>query len=91
MSGRHDLPERDTEPTGFTQILQNLIEALPGVAGAALVDELGECVDYAGVLEEMKGNEGALSLKTRQSLALKAFQHTAAYDKAIAAYLGEKF
>jgi hypothetical protein len=51
MPGRHDPPERDQGTTGFTFILENLIEALPGVAGAALVDELGECVDYAGVLE----------------------------------------
>jgi len=51
MPGRHDLPARDQEPTGFTKILENLIEALPGAAGATLVDELGECVDYAGYLE----------------------------------------
>ncbi len=47
--------------------------------------------DYAGILEEMKANDGALSLKTRQSLALKAFQHTAHYDKAISEYLGGVF
>lgn len=51
MPFRRELPERDQEPTGFTQILQNLLDALPGAAGAALVDEWGECVDYAGVLE----------------------------------------
>lgn len=51
MSGRHDLPERDVAKTGFTEILENLVEALPGAAGVALVDELGECVDYAGVLD----------------------------------------
>lgn len=50
MPGRFDLPARDQEPTGFTQILQNIIDALPGAAAAALVDEWGECVDYAGVL-----------------------------------------
>ena len=47
--------------------------------------------DYAAILEEMKDNDGALSLKTRQSLALKAFQHTAGYDKAISEYLGGAF
>lgn len=51
MPGRHDLPQRDVAKTGFTEILENLLEALPGAAGVALADELGECVDYAGVLE----------------------------------------
>ncbi|MCL2823644.1 MAG: hypothetical protein FWD57_06605 [Polyangiaceae bacterium] len=51
MSRRHALPERDQDPTGFTRILQTLIDAVPGVVGVALVDELGECVDYCGVMD----------------------------------------
>ena len=56
MSLRHALREREREhyATGFTRILQNLIQALPGVAGAALVDEMGESVDYAGVLDSFE-------------------------------------
>ncbi len=45
--------------------------------------------DYASVLEEMKGSGGTVSLATRFGLAKKAFAHTADYDSAIAAYLGE--
>ncbi len=51
MPFRRDLPARDQEATGFTQILDNLVDALPGAAGVALVDEWGECVDYSGVLD----------------------------------------
>ena len=43
--------------------------------------------DYAGVLEELKREGGALSDATRRRLALQAFRRTAAYDAAIDAYL----
>lgn len=46
--------------------------------------------DYDAVLAEMKGAEGALSINTRFDLAVKAFEHTAAYDGMIANYLGTK-
>lgn len=46
--------------------------------------------DYDSVLAEMNGAEGALSLNTRFDLAVKAFEHTAAYDGMIANYLGTK-
>ncbi len=42
--------------------------------------------DYTPILDELK--QGGLSYKTRFSLALKAFEHTAAYDGMIANYLG---
>ena len=42
--------------------------------------------DYGMVLKELR-EIGAVSLETRQRLALKAFQHTRDYDTAIAAYL----
>ena len=44
--------------------------------------------DYAVVLDEMQSNDGAVSDATRFSLAVKAFEHTAAYDGAIANYFG---
>ncbi len=44
--------------------------------------------DYDAILAEMEQNEGAVSEATRFSLAVKAFEHTAAYDGAIANYLG---
>jgi phosphoribosylaminoimidazolecarboxamide formyltransferase/IMP cyclohydrolase len=46
--------------------------------------------DYAGILDELKANNGAFSLGMRYRLAQKAFEHTAAYDHAIADFLGTK-
>jgi phosphoribosylaminoimidazolecarboxamide formyltransferase/IMP cyclohydrolase len=43
--------------------------------------------DYEIVIEELKKNKGATSLKMRYTLAQKTFQHTAEYDAAIAAFL----
>ncbi len=41
---------------------------------------------YAAVLDELKQNNGALTLATREHLAGAAFARTAAYDRAISAY-----
>ncbi|MEH6624993.1 MAG: bifunctional phosphoribosylaminoimidazolecarboxamide formyltransferase/IMP cyclohydrolase [Motiliproteus sp.] len=45
---------------------------------------------YDKVLAEMAENDGALSQATRFDLATQAFEHTAAYDGAIANYLGAR-
>ena len=42
------------------------------------------------VLAEMRANDGATTLETRRRLQLKVYQTTAAYDTAIAAWLGEQ-
>ena len=44
--------------------------------------------DYNKILAEMQANNGATSLKTRFDLAIRAYEHTAAYDGAIANYFG---
>ncbi|KAA8995081.1 bifunctional phosphoribosylaminoimidazolecarboxamide formyltransferase/IMP cyclohydrolase [Affinibrenneria salicis] len=44
--------------------------------------------DYAALIAEMDGNDGSLTLDTRFNLAIKAFEHTAAYDSTIANYFG---
>jgi phosphoribosylaminoimidazolecarboxamide formyltransferase/IMP cyclohydrolase len=44
--------------------------------------------DYAEVLEAMKRDRGAVGQDLRFRLAVKAFEHTARYDGAIANYLG---
>jgi len=43
--------------------------------------------DYEKVLEEMKANQGATTLKTRFELARKVFVTTSSYDSAISRYL----
>ena len=45
--------------------------------------------DYQLVLDELNNNHDT-SLETRERLALKAFEHTAQYDGAIANYLGQE-
>ena len=46
--------------------------------------------DYGSILAEMRDNHGATSLATRFDLAIKAYEHTAAYDGAIAKYFGKQ-
>ncbi|WP_116368935.1 bifunctional phosphoribosylaminoimidazolecarboxamide formyltransferase/IMP cyclohydrolase [Parahaliea mediterranea] len=46
--------------------------------------------DYDAILNEMRANDGATSLDTRFDLAIKAYEHTAAYDGAIANYFGRQ-
>jgi phosphoribosylaminoimidazolecarboxamide formyltransferase/IMP cyclohydrolase len=54
----------------------------------AYVTVVVDSADYAGLLEELANNAGAVSDTTRRHLATKVFEHTAAYDGAIANYLG---
>ncbi|RMF16417.1 MAG: bifunctional phosphoribosylaminoimidazolecarboxamide formyltransferase/IMP cyclohydrolase, partial [Gammaproteobacteria bacterium] len=46
--------------------------------------------DYDRILQELEDNAGGLTFQTRFDLSVKAFEHTAAYDSAIANYLGTK-
>ena len=52
--------------------------------GCAVVTEPA---DYAGIVAELKANQGKISYATRFALAKKAFVHTARYDSAIANWL----
>lgn len=45
---------------------------------------------YEAYLQELRQTEGNVSLAFRQASALKAFQHTGAYDRAISAYLEQQ-
>lgn len=51
------------------------------------VAALTEPADYSNIISELKSSGGFLTLKTRFTLARKAFELTAGYDRAIAAYL----
>lgn len=46
--------------------------------------------DYSSIIEELKSNDGKISLESRFDLAKKGFKHTADYDKAISEYLLDK-
>lgn len=54
----------------------------------AAVTIVVKAADYGAVIEEMRANDGSTSQPTRFDLAVKAYEHTAAYDGAIANYLG---
>jgi phosphoribosylaminoimidazolecarboxamide formyltransferase / IMP cyclohydrolase len=54
----------------------------------AAVTVVVDAQDYAPVLDEMKQHGGSVSDALRFRLATRAFEHTAAYDGAIANYLG---
>ena len=45
---------------------------------------------YPAVLDELRANNGALTLATREALTAAAFAHTAAYDAAVAAYFARR-
>lgn len=44
--------------------------------------------DYQAIIAELDANDNSLTLETRFDLAIKAFEHTAAYDSMIANYFG---
>ena len=46
--------------------------------------------DYSKILEKLTAGKGCLRLADRYDLAVRAFEHTAAYDRAIADYLAGK-
>ncbi|GAB2728491.1 bifunctional phosphoribosylaminoimidazolecarboxamide formyltransferase/IMP cyclohydrolase [Halomonas garicola] len=46
--------------------------------------------DYARVLDELAARAGSIGATARFNLAVKAFEHTAGYDGAIADYLGRR-
>lgn len=56
----------------------------------AYVNIVVNASDYAAIIDEMSANNGATSQATRFDLAIKAYEHTAAYDGAIANYFGHK-
>jgi phosphoribosylaminoimidazolecarboxamide formyltransferase/IMP cyclohydrolase len=54
----------------------------------AFVNIIVNTSDYTTVIDEMKNNNGCTSHATRFDLAIKAYEHTAAYDGMIANYFG---
>lgn len=56
----------------------------------AFVNIVVNASDYAPLIEELRANDGCTLFDTRFDLAIKAYEHTAAYDSAIANYFGER-
>jgi len=77
----------------FEDAIENIDIGGPAMVRAAAknhssVTVIVDPTDYGSVLDEMNKNEDSVSDKTRFSLAIKAYEHTASYDGAIANYFG---
>lgn len=55
----------------------------------AFVNIVVNASDYDNIIEEMRQQDGATSMATRFDLAIKAYEHTAAYDGMIANHFGK--
>jgi phosphoribosylaminoimidazolecarboxamide formyltransferase/IMP cyclohydrolase len=77
----------------FEEAIENIDIGGPAMVRAAAknhasVTVIVDPVDYSSFLDEMNNNGGSVSDETRFSLAIKAYEHTASYDGAIANYFG---
>jgi phosphoribosylaminoimidazolecarboxamide formyltransferase/IMP cyclohydrolase len=78
------------EGTTFEEAIENIDIGGPTMIRAAAKNHNDVAVvvdpsDYEKIIEELKN--GQISLQTKKELALKVFEHTAAYDALIAGYL----
>ena len=79
---------------GYDECVENIDIGGPAMIRAGCKNHDGvtvivEAEDYASVLDQMKANGGATSLRFRQVMAAKAFARTAAYDAAISNWFAE--
>ncbi|MFT5505326.1 MAG: phosphoribosylaminoimidazolecarboxamide formyltransferase/IMP cyclohydrolase [Gammaproteobacteria bacterium] len=80
----------------FDDAVENIDIGGPAMLRAAAKNHASVTVvvdvnDYPLLTTEMAHNQGTVSSETRLSLAIKAFEHTAAYDAAIANHFGKLF
>ncbi|HWB02256.1 MAG TPA: bifunctional phosphoribosylaminoimidazolecarboxamide formyltransferase/IMP cyclohydrolase [Verrucomicrobiales bacterium] len=85
----------DKEGVTLEEAIENIDIGGPAMLrGAAKnyesVTVITDVADYPAVLEEMKEHDGATTLPTRERLAIKVYQRTAAYDSAIARFLNRE-
>ncbi|HEV7416976.1 MAG TPA: bifunctional phosphoribosylaminoimidazolecarboxamide formyltransferase/IMP cyclohydrolase [Tianweitania sediminis] len=78
----------------YASIVENIDIGGPAMLRAAAknhayVSVVVDPTEYASVLDEMKAQEGHVSLLFRQRLAAKAYARTAAYDAGIAAWFAQ--
>jgi len=83
------------EDTTFETAIENIDIGGPSMIRSSAKNSLYvgvvvEPSDYESVLEEIRQNDGSISLNTRKRLAAKAFTHTSNYDAAISNYLNEQ-
>ncbi|OPY33081.1 MAG: bifunctional phosphoribosylaminoimidazolecarboxamide formyltransferase/IMP cyclohydrolase [Methanomassiliicoccales archaeon PtaU1.Bin124] len=82
-------------PEDMDEIIENIDIGGPSMIRAAAknyesVAVVTDPCSYQGVLDELKVNEGTLSLHTRKRLMVEAYRTTANYDCMISNFLGKK-
>ena len=87
-------PFEDTieKTSDYDTLVENIDIGGPAMIRAAAKNHAGVAVvtdpsDYEALSTELEAHAGALSLKTRQQLAAKAYARTAAYDAAISGWM----
>ena len=91
-------PFRETaarEGVSFPEVIEQIDIGGPGMIRSAaknhaFVAVVTDPADYAGIIEELKANNGALGAAARFRLAQKAFAATASYDAAISSWFTER-
>jgi phosphoribosylaminoimidazolecarboxamide formyltransferase/IMP cyclohydrolase len=81
--------------TSHEEIIENIDIGGPSMVRSAAknyydVAVMTDPVQYEAVIVELRRNDGALSLETREKLAAVAFARTAAYDRDISAYFARR-
>ena len=84
------------DPKNLEEIVENIDIGGPSMIRAAAknYESVAVVTDpkaYQGILDEMKVNEGVLSLQTRRRLMVDAYRTTANYDCMISNFLGKQF
>ncbi|MEM1140161.1 MAG: bifunctional phosphoribosylaminoimidazolecarboxamide formyltransferase/IMP cyclohydrolase [Pseudomonadota bacterium] len=79
----------------FEMCVENIDIGGPALIRAAAKNHASVAVvvdpaDYAGLLDELERQGGAITLATRRRLAAKAYARTAAYDAAIGAWFADQ-
>ncbi len=79
----------------FEDAIENIDIGGPTMVRAAaknhqFVNIIVDASDYQRVLDDMQTNDGCTCFDTRFDLAIKAYEHTASYDGAIANYFGRR-
>lgn len=83
------------EGVGLEEAIENIDIGGPSMLRSAAknyaaVTVVCDPADYDAVLSEMEEHGGATTLKLRERLAVRVFDQTACYDRAIATYLQER-
>jgi len=95
VSNLYPFEQTVAKGASFADCIENIDIGGPAQIRAAaknhdFVAVVTDPADYAGLIAEMKANDGATTLALRRRLAHRAYARTASYDAAIAAWFAEQ-